>query len=336
MTSLPYPVNGTITDSDSSAVVTKVVLRNDRTGEKISVVSNSLGQYVMDAANLASGYMDSDRITIIVGYGDEEGESSILISSQTHEVNIETSVIEESSDVTYCKVQDVLDELGDKTTDDISYERIRKTILRAESEIDERSGTKFASTTVTDEIYDFDQYTSYKSAEQLRGYSSDILVGTRQDSWNTFFNDKIVFENKPVISITSLSKNNAGPGDTDNWESLTEQTGTGGDYTIYKDIGVLKFIKNAPPIGARKIKTTYIYGYSTVPKIVEKLAILISVKSILQSTSNSSMFDSPDSISLEGISISKGTGGSVSYITNLTNEINQLWKNVGEFVNNIA
>jgi len=336
MASLPYPVNGIITDSNSALVVTKVVLRNDRTGEKISVTSNASGQYVMDAANLASGYMDSDRITIIVGYGDEEGSDSILISSDTHDVNITTSTIAESADLTYCQVQDVLDELGDKDTDDISYERVRKTILRAESEIDERSGTKFASTTVTQEIYDFDQYTSYKSAEQLRSYSTDILIGSRNDSWNTYFNDKIVMNQRPILSITTMQKNIAGPGDTDNWETLTEQTGTGGDFTIYKDIGVLKFIKNAPPIGARKLRATYAYGYSSVPKIVEKLAILISVKSILQSTSNSSMFDSPDNISLEGISISKGTGGSVTYMNNMNNEINQLWKDVGEFVNNTA
>ena len=80
MPNLPYPVNGTITDSDSNTVSTKVVMRNDRTGETINTTSNSSGQYILDAANLTSGYMDSDRLSIITAYGNEEGSDNFLIS----------------------------------------------------------------------------------------------------------------------------------------------------------------------------------------------------------------------------------------------------------------
>ena len=331
--SFPYPIQGTILDSGSVAVVTKVILRNDRTGEKISTISNSSGQYVLDAGNLASGYMTSDRVTIVVSYGDEEGSSSILISSNTHTINITLSSIAESTDLTYCQVQDILDELGDKTTSDINYERVRKTVLRAEAEIEERSGTKFKSTTVTNEYHDFDQYTSWKGPEQLRGYATDMLVGSRNDYWNTVYNDRIRLKYTPVLTITALSKNNNGKNETDSWESLTQQTGSGGDFIVDLDTGIVTFVGNAPALGIRKVKVSYTYGFSSVPKTVERLAILLSIKSILTSKVNSSQFDSTDSISLEGISISKGTGGSVTYMDALNKEIKELWLIIGDMVN---
>ena len=130
MSNLPYPVNGTVKDSGSNAISTRVILRNDRTGEKLSATSNSSGQYLFDAGNFTSGYVNTDRLTVICSYGDEEKESSFLISDYGggHTVNLTLATIAESSDLTYCQVQDVLDELGDKTTTDITYERIRKTI----------------------------------------------------------------------------------------------------------------------------------------------------------------------------------------------------------------
>ncbi|GAJ17693.1 unnamed protein product, partial [marine sediment metagenome] len=154
-------------------------------------------------------------------------------------VNLTLETQAESSDTTYCQPQDVLDELNDKTTADISYERLRKTILRAEREIDDRSGTKFSSTTETDEIYDFNQYTSYKSPEQLVGRNTDLLVSTRTDYSNTFYNDRFQLNKFPIISVTSLSTNSTGAGQTDNWTALTEQTGSGGEFLVETDIGLI-------------------------------------------------------------------------------------------------
>lgn len=327
----PYIVSGVITDTDATHPNgAKVILRNDTNGETTTTTTNSSGQYVLDAGNLTSGYLQTDSITIYCAWGLASGESSFLISSDTHTANITLTTVVDSADVTYCTLQDVYDELGDKTTSDISYSRVRKAILRAESEIEERIGTKFKSTTVTNEIYDFDQYTSYKSAEQLRTYSTDMVVGSRNDYMNTNLNDKIQLNNAPILTITSLYKNNAGKSQTDNWELLTEQTGSSGDFIVNKDTGHITFINNMPSIGMRRIKTTYTYGYSSIPKIVEKLCILLTVRDILVSKAHSSQFDSIDSVSLEGISISKGITSTVSYFTWLVEEIERLWKIVGE------
>src|SRR3990167_8007116 len=175
---LPFVTYGTITDTDSTNPSgAKVVLRNDRSGEKISTVTNSTGQYLLDAANLTSGYTESDRLTVICAFGDADGESNFLISDNLggKQADITLVTVAESSDLFYCQVQDVLDELSDKTTTDISYNRIRKVILRAEKEIDEKTNTRFTATLVTDEIYDLDQYTNYQSPQQKMAFSTDIL-----------------------------------------------------------------------------------------------------------------------------------------------------------------
>jgi len=336
MANLPYPIYGTITASDDSTPNTKVVLRNDRTGETTNTTSNTSGQYVLESANFTSGYMESDRVTVIVGYGDEEGSGSILISSGTHNIDITLAAIAESTDTTLCQIQDVLDELGDKTTDDISYERVRKTILRAEAEIDERTNTKFASTTVTEEIYDFNQNTGWKSADQLRGGRTNMLVGTRNDYNNTNYNDRIRLDHFPIISITSLYKNSQGPSSADSWTELTEQEGSGGDFVVYNDTGTIQFVNNLPATGTRKIKVTYTYGTSTVPKTVEKLCILLSVRDILMSKANDNIHTDIDGMSLKGYSESKGISGTVTYFTWLIEEIERLWKIIGDLAQGVA
>lgn len=326
----PFPVYGTILDSDSNAVSTKVVLRNDRTGEKTSTTSNTSGAYVLDAANFSSGYMTTDRITLIAAYGDESNEDSVLISDNDHNIDLTLEEVSDSTDTSYCTIQDVLDELGDKTTSDISYERIRKIILRAEAEIDERTESSFKSNTETDEVYDFDQYTGWKSPTQLRSFSSDLTTSSRTDYWNTPYNDRLRLNNRPVLSITSLYKNENSQSSTDNWTLLTEQTGSGGDFIVNYDTGSVTFVANAPGVGVRKIKVSYTWGRSSVPKTVERLTILLSVRDVLMSKGHASQFDSVDSISLEGISISKGISNSIGYYTWLIEEIERLWRVVGD------
>lgn len=413
MASLPFVIFGTITDTDSTNPSgAKVVMRNDRTGEKINTTTNSSGEYTLEAANLASGYMETDRLTIICAFGDADNESSILISDYDGgtTVNLTLTTVAESSDTYMAQVQDVLDELGDKTTSDISYERIRKIILRAEAEIEERTETAFQPTVVTDEIYDFDQYTGYKSPEQLLTYRSDIQFGTRNDFWSTHFNDRFLIKKSPLVNpsiklngettttattitvdstsnfpslgtlfiynstngteaitytgktsttftgctrstnsttasahednayvtMISLSKNDQGRSNEDSWVDLEPQAGGGGDFLYSNNTAMITFVNNVPSRGSRKIKTSYSYGYLNVPGQVERLCILLSVRDVLSSKQFGSQFDSIDSIRLEGISISKGISTSVNYMNWLGEEIERLWKIVGEMAQTVA
>lgn len=337
MANLPYIVYGTVTDSDDAVVSgVRVTLRNDTNGEKVNTTTNSSGRYAVDAGNLTSGYLETDYLTVACSYGLEYDEESFEITGSNYNQDLELEEEAESGDLTYCQVQDVLDELGGKTTSDISYSRLRKIILRSEAEIDARCGTSFKSNTVTNEYHDFDQYTSYRSPEQLRTYSTDYLVGTRNDFRSTTYNDKFRLDHYPVIAITSLYRNANGNSSSDSWTLLTEQTGSGGDFIVDKDTGFVTFVNNYPALGMRKIKVSYTYGITTVPKTIERLCILLSVRDVLVSKSSESLFDNQSSISIESISISGGISGSVTYYKWLTEEINKLWDIIGDNSFNVA
>ena len=408
---LPYLVSGKITDTDSTNPNNaKVVLRNDTNGEQIHVFTDSAGDYVADLGNLSSGYTNTDRITIICSFGNASKESSFLISDDTHFVDLTLVTVLESSNATYCQVQDVLDELGDKTTSDISYRRIVNSILRAESEIDERTNTSFKVTRVTDEYYDLDQYTSYKSPTQTVGYQQDFLVGTRNDHWGSYYNDRFKLNKSPLVNPTTqlngvttttatsitvdstasfpdtgtifvynstngseqinyssktstqftsctrsansttasahadnsyvtmirLSKNTGGLSSSDSWTDLEPQVGGGGDFLTNNTLGLITMADNYPSMGMRRVKASYNYGYISVPKHVERLAILLAVKDVLMSKVNSSTFDTTDSVDLGEISITKGTGSTVNYITSINNEIKSLWEVVGRMTQGAA
>ena len=408
MSNLPYSVYGTITDTDATNPDgAKVVLRNDTNGETTTTTTNASGKYLVDAANFTSGYLETDGLTVICGYGNADNQSSFLISSDTHNVDLTLTTIEESGDLTYTQVQDVLDELGDKTTTDIAYKRVRRAILWAESRIEERTDTTFKPTLVTDEIYDFNQYTSHKSPEQLTAHSSDLQLGTRNDYQNSNFNDSFRLEKSPIINpktqlngditaaattltvdstsdfptsgtlfiynstngteqinytgITSttftgctrsansttatahvdgsyvrmirLSKNIAGQSAEDNWSDIEPQSGGGGDFLFKNDLAMVTFVNNCPSQGARKIKTSYSYGYVLVPKIVEELATYLAIRRIVTSKGTDSEFSDVNAIALTGYAETKGIVGTTGYLRWLDDQINGLWNEVGQFVN---
>jgi hypothetical protein len=326
----PYIVYGTITNSSGSVVNGAVVwLRNETTNEKIYDTTGSDGKYTLDAMNLASGYLTTDTFTVYCNASNEYKEASYLFSSNTHTVNLTLATIEDSELIYYATVTDVLEELGDKTTSDISAHRVVKAIQRAESEIEEQTSSAWRSVTVTNEIYDWNFDTSYKSNEQLNTINSI----TRTDYWNIAYNDTIKLNHSPIVSITTLSRNSAGENAADTWTALTEQTGSSGDFIKYSDEGLVKFMTNIPRFGKRSIRITYIYGHTTVPMVVNRLTILLAIKGIMGSKYADSEFGSQKTISVDGLTVQASgfSGGGGSYMNMLNKEIQECWDRVGNF-----
>ena len=330
-TNLPYPVFGKVYDTSSTLIGsgTLVKLRNNRTNEITSDYTNSASEYALDGGNFTSGYELTDSLTVYVFSKNAYIESTFLISSNQHHFDLTLVEVSDSTLISYTNIQRVFEELDDATSSDISARRIINTIQEAEREIEERTGMKFASTTVTQEIYDFNQYNTWKSPEALEFYGG--LAG-RNDYFNISVRDRIQLRNRPILSITTLQRNTAGENATDSWETLTEQTGTGGDYVLtesLKSAGMIDFVKNKPRNGKRSMRITYKYGYSTTPANVRRLTTLIAVKAIVMSKISRSFFDSPHSISLRGIMIDRSQSQK-SYMDMINNEIDRLWIGIGE------
>jgi len=211
------------------------------------------------------------------------------------------------------------------TTTSPTTSQIEQWIEEAESEIDVRTKTSFTPVTVTDEIYDLDKNNLYS-----RPYD---YPSTFNGSYGVGFYPEVRMRlnKKPLISVTSMYTNSASPIEADVWTEITEQVGLGGDFRLSLPLSEVIFIQNIPTMKPRAVKTTYIYGHSSIPYDVQRLATLLVAKNVVISKMSNSQFSSTDSITVEGISITKGTGQSVQYTNGMTNEINELYRTIGEF-----
>lgn len=199
-------------------------------------------------------------------------------------------------------------------------------IEEAEQEIDDRAGVSFTSVLNTNEIYNLDEYSYYsRPAFQSHYYCETMYPELR-----------LKLTKRPIVSVTSLFRNQASHTGADEWSALTENTGTGGDYVVDKRSGEIIFLRAFPIPQKRSVKITYNHGHSTIPKTVQRLATLIVAKTIVLYKMSNSQYSSTDNITIEGISISKGVSQSVSYIDKLTDEIEKLFQNIGDVRTEVA
>ncbi len=339
VSSLPLLIYGIISESDSGVNLATVKCRNETTNQVLTTQTNSDGAYLFDLSNMSSGWADGQQITIYTIYSDFEGQNTFTIALPVYgyEKSIALSAVTDSELIDYCTVQDVYDEMDGKTATDISAERIIKSIQRAEGLIDLKTNTSFKSITVTDEIHTADRYTLDISPDFLDSVAS--MSTLRRDAGGAVLNRVTTFFS-PIISISSLSVNQAGFNSADSWNELTQQTGSSGDYIIEDaEAGIIDFLTNYPRIGKRSWKLTYAYGYDrtstnrrvvTTLKAIERLTILLSVKSVITSKSSGSTFDSTQDVRIGTIEVKAGAKTGAAYLMSIQPEIDELWRHLGE------
>ena len=334
MAGTPFIISGTITLSDATNPSgARVTIRNDRTIESDNTITDSNGKYIYDLSNITKGYTQGDSVTIIFAYGLEYVESTFTVSGAEKTVDLTSTETLASADAKYATISEVYDELDDKTSSDISAGRIRDYLIRAEAEIDARTGTSFKSNTSTDEVYDLTYENLYYSPNR------HLNIGLARSDGGISAGTRIKLLHHPIISITSLSKNGAGATSVDDWTALTEHTGAvAGDFSVYKTTGIIEWLKNTPNMQRRAFKTTYTWGIDRDTtdaedlrkiELARQLAILITVRQILQSKGSGSQFDGTDSVSLGEIAISKGIGEAGNYIENIKKRIDELFMELG-------
>jgi hypothetical protein len=97
------------------------------------------------------------------------------------------------------------------------------------------------------------------------------------------------------------------------------------------DDGLLVFHHDQPSDGLLNVKSTYKYGFSSVPVDVEKLTILLVVRDILRARLADSAYSSSDNITVGPITIVKASSSSSIGVKELQAEIDELWRAVGRF-----
>lgn len=340
ISSLPLLIYGQILENSVGVDAITVKARNNTTNQVLTTTTNSNGLYVFDLSNATSGWADGQKITIYTIYSNFEGSETVTIALPLYgyEQNIALSAVTDSELIDYCTVQNVYDELDDKTTSDISADRVVNAIRQAEGFIDVKTDTSFKSVTVTDEVHTVDRDNIEISTDFLDTVAS--MSTLRRDSWGGAVNNRVRTNFRPIISVTSLSYNTAGYSLADSWTALTEQTGSAGGYIIEdKTAGIIDFLTTFPRIGKRSWKLTYIYGYDrsssdrrvvAMLRVIERLTILLSVKYILSAKGTGNSFDSGRSVTIGKISLSSGSVSSSTYINVVQREITELWKHVHE------
>jgi len=341
VSSLPLILYGQITESGSGVNAITVKCRNNTTNQRLTETTDSNGLFIFDLSNMSDGWADGQQITIYTIYKNFEGLETVTIALPLYgyEQDITLSVITDSELIDYCTPQDVYDELDDKTTSDISVERVINAIQGAEGLIDARTDTSFKLITVTDETHTGDRYSIEVSPDFLDSVASTSTL--RRDSWGGSVNNRVKTNFAPIVSVTSLSYNDAGYSEADSWTALTEQTGSGGGFIIEdKTAGIIDFLTTFPRIGKRSWKITYVYGYDpdstdrrviTLLRVVKRLTILLAVKRIITAKSTGGSFDSGRSVTIGKISISSGSMSFSQYLRSIDPEIKELWDEIGGF-----
>jgi hypothetical protein len=97
--------------------------------------------------------------------------------------------------------------------------------------------------------------------------------------------DTLRVNHPPILSVSSLARNTAGLTQAPVWDALTEGPGLNTHYLLYNEEGKIYFYSNTPGDGKKKIKLTYVAGYSAVPdavKQVVKYLVAEALKGILK------------------------------------------------------
>jgi len=205
-----------------------------------------------------------------------------------------------------------------------------------DAEIERRTGQKFESTVVTDIVLPLSRYST---TLDLDAAGAGTYTNPRSDSGfhqAHGFKVKLPGQYRPLISLEEVSRNTAGPTSADSWESLTENTGSGGDYFIDLNEAEISILNKTPRYGRRAIRVDITYGYATVPPEVEALATMLAAKRVLMSSFSNAQDGNWDSVSVADISLTKGGAAGLSAVKTMDIDINSQWEVVGRLYSDLV
>ena len=342
MANYPLLIYGQVTESGTATASATVKCRNNSTNNVASATTNSNGLFLFDLSDTSlfpKGYTDGQTVTVYIIYQNFQGDITITIAIPIYgyEANITLSAVTDTYLIDYCTVQHVYDELDAKTSSDISVSRIVSAIQRAEGLIDTKAQRYFKQVTITNETHTLDRYSGEVSPDYLDTLNPNI--NDRHDRWLGQLINRVRVSRPPIVSVTTLQVNSAGVDAADSWTTLTEQTGSGGDFLIENtNAGIIDFVDNYPKTGKRSWRVTYVSGYNrdstdrkilSLLRVVERLTVLLACKQIITTKSTGAMFDSTRDVKIGAIEIKAGAMSGVQYLKSIEPEIEELWKQIG-------
>lgn len=196
-----------------------------------------------------------------------------------------------------------------------------------------RATTSFSGSTLPS----LSQVTSWitEESDNVDGLSGDVFSATTYIEYVDYDGDtdRIQTRHSPIVSVTSVEYNSVALGQTASW--ATKVSGT--DYTTYNHRGEIFIIKTnwQPSEGEKRIRITYVGGYSTTPPKIQKLATKMVAQRVIDSLLHSDVQNGNDGgeIQVGSIRIVDPASYGVNTYKQLVQDIKDL---KGELVNNFG
>jgi hypothetical protein len=135
-------------------------------------------------------------------------------------------------------------------------------------------------------------------------------------------------EYTPLVSVSDVSVN-TGTDFDQTWVSKTEGT----EFLILDLMtGHIKFSPNTNIRCLEQgVKASFVYGYESVPALVEQLATKLVAKQYIKSAISNTSFSSNEAIRVGPISLENKSGSSVLFVEQLNRDIQELFNKLGTF-----
>ncbi len=330
MVSSPLLIGLTVKVSGTATANLNLTCTNEATAQSTTKTTASDGKTIFNlgsTVDFSKGWNVGDRVSVAAIYTSFEQKFSFTIPAATVEVAITDSAgvavgtfiggsgmpfgtltlasAPSLPSLRYFTGQEFFDYYNFKTSDidaenGISLIQLKLIGEQVEAEIDSLTNSKFD-----------DNDGAFYSPSVMEGGGSpefhDVRYATQSDYFTRFI---------PINSVTTFSKNNNGPGQSTDFETLTENDN---DINIDKQTGRIKIIDSGelPEVGSRQVKITYTFGRSTVPLDIKQLAIMMTGRRMAQSAFIKSRIRELDDT----------TTGDISEFTNFKNRIIRKYKN---------
>lgn len=210
---------------------------------------------------------------------------------------------------TVAKVASRLDGLTVDATTTPSTSDVEAYIEEAEATIDQEMGRQLNDTN----LY-------FDSAE-----ATDVYIGLNNCSNQVW----LPAQYKPLISVAGVQRNDSYSDFDPVWTDVTEGT----DFLITDiDTGKLKFKTDVRGGISRSLKIgTLTYGYSEVPKIVEKLATNLAAIAVVSAKVGGTARSTNKRLSVGPISITNDSGFSISFVDQMNKDIEKGMNDLSSF-----
>lgn len=126
----------------------------------------------------------------------------------------------------------------------------------------------------------------------------------------------VKLDNSPITTITSVYENTASLGAAANW--VLREEGYDKDFLVYDKEGKLYFHNNIPYKGKLNLKISYKHGYTTTPKHIKLLSMVLTAMIVVTAMTSPEMVDNLRGYSIGDLKVFKhGTSPKVQEYYNL-------------------